>query len=454
MTHRSGLSILEMVIAILILTTATVVVMEAMTSSQRYAEAGEAQDDLSTGGMRILRSIASDLNGSGWLIPEVTLGVSASLTTNESDDRTARYFPYVLSQRSGSSLQTSGTLSYLNRAASLIIDPTDLARRTTRLASPAAPIGGTIFPAVLPTGEPGKMYDSSKSLWSTTSATQATMYYDSFFAASQEFVFTRAATHPSTWRADPRQPDQGRLLRSFNGTRSQWSATASASLGPNSAAHTALGILYPSAWRETSPGSGTFEPIEDADGNGLPDQPYGRPMETAVLDPSNLTLNVYWETVATPSYDPQFPMSTQAAIDAIREYHYAVVPSRLGLGRLVRAMKIARTITPVTTIPEIGDCIASNGSGSSMVVDQVLSDDVVRIVFDTYRTTGALGQLGVDQVRVRLYMAKASSGRFGRATVISHVVDTTLTMRAKNSDPLRSIDATQLGASGLTYATR
>ena len=71
----------------------------------------------------------------------------------------------------------------------------------------------------------------------------------------------------------------------------------------------------------------------------------------------------------------------------------------------------------------------------AMVVDRVLSDDVVRIVFDTYRTVDAgsatVNALGINQIRVRLYLARRQLTN--PDTVLSRMAEATLAMRCRSS---------------------
>jgi hypothetical protein len=91
---------------------------------------------------------------------------------------------------------------------------------------------------------------------------------------------------------------------------------------------------------------------------------------------------------------------------------------------------------------------------AGMVVDKVLSDDVVRIVFDTFRTTRDTSaaddvneQLAVNQVRIRLFLARRSIAN--PSLIISRMLDTVVSMRAKLSKSWVDQDAGLLGSSGI-----
>ena len=108
---------------------------------------------------------------------------------------------------------------------------------------------------------------------------------------------------------------------------------------------------------------------------------------------------------------------------------------RLPSGGLPVGVEVAQQLTGATTTDD-----------EVLVVDRVLSDNVVRITFDTYRTdlllTSDAGRLDVNQVRVRIYLARLDRIQ---NTVLTKVVSTTLTMRAKNTETQRADDLVLLG---------
>ena len=83
---------------------------------------------------------------------------------------------------------------------------------------------------------------------------------------------------------------------------------------------------------------------------------------------------------------------------------------------------------------EVGVCISRSGA-DGMVVDEVLSDNVVRVLFDTYRTVdpGAteVTSLDINHVKVRIYMARPSIQEPG--VIIRRMFETVISMRSMNS---------------------
>jgi hypothetical protein len=69
-----------------------------------------------------------------------------------------------------------------------------------------------------------------------------------------------------------------------------------------------------------------------------------------------------------------------------------------------------------------------SGNGFGMEVLEILSDNVVRVVFDTFRTDSTLD---VNQIRMRIYFARQSM--VNPTTVVRQVKELLFTMRTKNS---------------------
>jgi hypothetical protein len=104
----------------------------------------------------------------------------------------------------------------------------------------------------------------------------------------------------------------------------------------------------------------------------------------------------------------------------------------------VRTHKVAN-VGGLTYGNEVGQYISSVGGNAGMVIDQILSDDTVRIVFDTYRTTT---DLEVNEVRVRIYLARGQTS--DPALLIRRTVECILTMRGKSSPVDRANDLSML----------
>lgn len=111
-----------------------------------------------------------------------------------------------------------------------------------------------------------------------------------------------------------------------------------------------------------------------------------------------------------------------------REYSYVVVPNpATGKARLERRYRNA--------------CV--NGVTAPMQLDKVLSENVDRIQFDTYRT---LASLNLNQVRVRIWLSREDTGQPGR--YLTRFIDITAALRS-TSDGLAQVDLqTRLGPGG------
>jgi hypothetical protein len=241
-------------------------------------------------------------------------------------------------------------------------------------------------------------------------------------------------------------------IPSFKGSKNSWRTSGQ---------HEALGIFHASGWIPVRDASGAItgytprptEPLNSSSASANV-EPYGVVMDGGLLqDVSNLQrIGVNWRTVSGAAY-------AVPPVADLLEYSYSVIPSQFGLGCLVRARRVndATTRKLVTTAdpnyPQLGRLISSNGN-DGMVVDRILSDNVVRVVFDTYRTVDPIPNvsqvtsLDINQVKVRIYMAKrtatkavaaqgtssnAASSTAKNNTSIYRMFETVVSMRAQNS---------------------
>ena len=92
---RTGMTILEMMIAVAIFATAVVMAFEFMASSKRFVDGSASRENLRLEGRNILSAIAADIGNSAWFLE--TVDDRAELL--EADDRDLRYYPYVQVQR-------------------------------------------------------------------------------------------------------------------------------------------------------------------------------------------------------------------------------------------------------------------------------------------------------------------------------------------------------------------
>lgn len=434
----AGFTLLEVVIAVALFLVASAAIFESLVGTKHLASLGAAKDQLDTDGNRILRAIAADLTTSGWEFIDPVDSSPYGGISAPAFDRSLRYYPMVQVQPSHDGLNTYGFNEKL---------------KWTRIADPLRKLPD------LPTVLPGDPADDE------TSPLTEDAWRRSFHARSQNLVFLRTAI--GTWQQgqDPGSPTDRSVFASLTPTQYEqrrpsqnqpetlnfsyapdgspltiidWDPTASVNLDPLTGrvldAHfTRLGVLHTSNFYDLPTNPGVWL-------QRFPDQPYGVTLDGGYYDSKdaeNAPIKPKWESMRLPEGGPTL-------VDDLREYMYAVVPSptALGLGRLVRAYRV-RGGAAYTLGTEVGQRItdvATDSDGDepaamAMVIDRVLSDDVVRIVFDTYRTVDA-GQaqvttLSVNQVRVRLYLAKRQATRPDQ--IIYRVIETSFAMRSRAS---------------------
>jgi prepilin-type N-terminal cleavage/methylation domain-containing protein len=444
-TPRRGFSLVELTIATLIMAILMALVLDGMTSTTRYAIASEQQDDIYAESQRAIKSISDDLATSGWEFYDYDLAAR---------ERAQRYYPFVLQQAPagqaasptdtalvGAGLPAHASWSYLRRSAALV----------DWRATAGSPALINAMPQVA-----GVSADFLKNYITAYGASGVNLlngtgerdYRNSYFARSQELVFIKAS-FATTWSTKTNN-----LIPTVGfpkGPTNAWTVDGK---------HNDLGILRMSEYtlgtksdQGAAPGSGpdSRDPSGfywERTGAAFPKVYTAVNLATWLNDSAGVAgaelVRMRWETLTNPGTDStvfETPTSGPGATiprlraDALREYMYAVVPAPRGGGRLVRAVK-TRNPPAVTTQPaDIGSCIGRTSDGTSgMVVDKVLSDHVVRIVFDTAMTSpdgSTVGSLEMNQVRVRLYMAAHSPQNASIA--ITRTYDAVLSMRTTNA---------------------
>ena len=412
---RKGLTLFEVLIAVTILAVAMAMAMQSMTSSLSMGAVGGAQDDLIEESTRLSRVMSDDLYAAGWFVPSgLALPSARDATPPVASDRNTRYYPYVVAYGSGVDV---GSMSYHNIPAAVV----DIA--TTLGNDVLSRLDGNL---------PGTVADR------TAPPSDRADYLASFFARSQSLVFVKAAVEP--WSATPRArlgvatSQASRIdFRTTTTTHADWELTNN---------HANLRVLGGSPWSRDLSGDVNYR----LPTNPTSFPPYGVPLTAGRLNLDDLSLQMVWETVDAPVYDPD-PITPIPDVNLlVREYVYLVVPSPVGVGRLVRAhlertpVPAARSALAAVATPggiQPGD-VLGNGSFPitptpvpvSLVVDSVLSDNVMRIVCETRRSVPDTS-LTVNQVRIRLYMAKTYSNDRGLA--VSRVADFIVVMRSKNA---------------------
>ena len=106
-------------------------------------------------------------------------------------------------------------------------------------------------------------------------------------------------------------------------------------------------------------------------------------------------------------------------------------PSRLGVGRLVRAHSISIEQAKGLTIgQEVGDLLSQN-EHRAVMIDTVMSDNVSRIICDTHRTDGTLA---LNEVRIRVFFAvKDSKTSDETPSVRSLISESVYTMKGRHN---------------------
>jgi prepilin-type N-terminal cleavage/methylation domain-containing protein len=446
MRHH-GYTLTEILIATTILVLVMGLALETTIASRRYEASAAAQDDLAEDAQRILRTIGEDITLSGWHIPdgttstgtpaesqlETTAPDSGRLTSDPALDRERRYFPYVIA---------SGTGTAPGGATAPRGNPTWF---------PYATVDASLQPdtaGYLAAGgmQPAPPHDIIAALGGTAAALPSVIaWYQDPTLPSQSLILLRAFTFygndelpagsTATAAYESYLAAPGLPTLSF-GANDDSDLTTWRSAGNGNA----LRVMPASPMVDTGTGGWAVRTGVDED------VAFGVPLNTGFAmftSDGSLRLLPHWETIDTPIY--QRPLDE----DEYREYLYTVIRSPVGgsYGRLVRAVKarVASPPQPVGSGP--GNAISQVGGTHCMVIDRVLSDHVLRAVFDTWRTdrltTGDEGRLDINQVRLRLFLARPDLGRSG--TPLVRQVSTVFTMRAKNTEAQRTDDSLLLG---------
>ena len=437
---RTATTLIEVTIAAVILVTVMVMLFESMASSTAMSDLGSMEDELADDERQIVRTIEMDLSASGWHLadsihadevaaavnPDVSDFLSfdpgengwnhqdfylgtASMTAAQkfANDRVRTYYPFIQTQ-TGLGLGNTVTSSYVNRQSWAY----------TQRASDYH------TPGVLPSNVPPE-----------------------YSGISREIFFLRttiAGWSQYAW-------DQQQAATSFRGTTEEWIRASSlartggsASASPteilsDKIAREKLDLLFISGWEPDPVNSGlvTFRRLSSGqypNVDPLTGKPvYGNVLESGLIETSSngsLLVKPKWETMALGTIVDPVTNVTRTRTPAenalptnFRVYQYAVVPSSQGtdresvtpernyFGSLVRAFSV-----------DFDDPSAppNRGKGTSpgkwisydevthraMVVDKVLSDNVVRVLFNTFRHDS---NLSVNQVSMVLYLAKRTA---------------------------------------------
>lgn len=414
---RHGFTLIEVMIAMGLFTVALGMVIQAMQAAQSYEALGNAQDDLQSDSRVILRQMGNDLIASSWYFPEAKMAGVVYSGILPGIDRTLRYYPYV-------------------RIPGFVIPSVKFPQHERNASSNRSNLP-TEYDSIL-AGTPSDATSGTVADWK-----------NSFYAPSQEIIFLRSTV--SFWNSKTdsfySNQDQLPILDFAKAPRDTWRAAGQ---------QETLNMLHPSGWKQDKDAFGNVigyipRPVDPlAPGGPKSNQePYGVVMESGLLlEPSGELSNigVNWMTISGEGFKPPPDLNdTVNGIDTsdLKEFSYCVVPSQFGFGRLVRATRvnnagtypIGKIINPGGGIyAEVGVLLSKNGN-DGMVVDKVLSDHVVRIMFDTYRTvdkgSAQVTSLDINQIKIRIFMARRSNAN--KDLLISKVFETVVAMRAQNS---------------------
>jgi len=416
--YRRGFSLIEILVALAVMGSVLAVISQTLFSTNRLEAAQSAEDELNREADRLMKAISADLAQSGWYTPETTKKTDSNglLPLTYADDRTTRYWPMVIAQPLGARTEGWNTgYGFAQRSLALTV------------------LG--LAPNLLP----GTVADNQVLF----GVANRPAYLKSFYARSQELIFLKQLStkwEPTpTYKSDPRIDFRRDV---------DWNDSSDAVRGK-------LGVLYPSPFLQVSEGvwsrrpadadgNGKVTPEEggDANGDGIPDGPYGIALWPGVMTTDDGSFKFYsaWQTVTTPAY--VWAAATPPNLE-LREYQYAVIPSPLGMGRLVRAYKVE--LKPAYVIGNEPGKLLAKDLSYGMMIDSVLSDNCVRVVFDTCRTDSALS---FNMIHARLYLARRSSLDLNFCT--TQVVDFVCGMRARNTQDDRRADVmTFNGPAGL-----
>lgn len=505
---RSGMSMMEILIAMSIFLTLMAMTYTAMITMSRYEIQAELGDDLVLQANSAVRVMYEDLSIAGWHFADpleagpdsgyagnISVSQANTLLTMPSGgyidrlqvDRSLTYFPFVQIQSpDGTQITNAVGVNNLYRG---------LGQGFTYSHRPRDMV---LLPD-LPDNMPGDPIDFDSTFQDTASITPSSRdggltpeeeedYRNSFYARSQELIFLRTTAR----EFDPNPSEQEQTIIPFP-DGFDWNETDDLDTDGDGVVdqfgvrnrHFELGVLRMQ----------DFDVPRDVDGDRdytatVHDRTVPTYTDPGDVVPANLivndavwldtsgsepTLRVRWETMVAESDPiPVSPTSDELVMDPddLRHFHYCVVPSTLpnSLGRLVRAYR-AETDSSREEGTDPGEYL-SRDSNYDLVVDAVLCEHCVRVVFETYRTSyepadprasetapwpsgedwravdGDVTNYGlaVNQIRVRLYMA-TNSVRY-QDEPIYRIYTATIAMRTRNNHDQIAEDLETLGPVG------
>ena len=455
--YRKASSLIEVMIAMTIFVSILGILIEISTTFSSYAVLSMTRDDLANESKTIFKEIQEDVSHTAWEFFDLTADNMQSMNDRSMlpDSRsgnsmlTYRYYPYVIQQN------FVGTEPNSSSGAGLSSKMTYFARDPKI----SFPFQQTLPPLPDSIGSP----EDFKTIFTKMEKSideRRRLYNNSFFARSQELVFLRV--NLDGWSELPR--DNTPIINFPRGEVGDWINTEEVRLPDEKVViaknkHEKLGIIRMDEF--------LMPPNNDNRSSGEMDvrSPmsfyWNRPtaptnlqkIHPVVNQGTILTTNtgsqaamemiqIRWDSMANPSSSYvnsdgthlvlETPTDKPARIkwDMIREYGYVVVPAFNSIGALARVYSRPRTDAVVAnSYPGPGSVISTDGT-REIVIEKILSYNVSRIVFDTFRTDED-HVLQPNQIRVRLYMI----GLVKKANTATPFVkfDMTFTMKTMNS---------------------
>jgi prepilin-type N-terminal cleavage/methylation domain-containing protein len=474
---RLGFTLLEIIIALAIFALALAAVLESLTAARRDATVNELQTAATIETSQVLREIEADVARSGWHFweppsgsPEPVPAYSTAATL--ADDRQLRYYPFIRALTPNRDWDPAANPESR-------IEPADWAAVTAN----ARLLHDNEFARLSPWTATRRPDGTVRGGWSTADIAADAVAIAQRLPAlnvaigedviremaspSSELVFLRASTGP--WTEDPAAADSATtpdmtFFTSYYGTGVpdrgalawDWRQPAfhdSLPWAPDAGGALAPSVRHASEYQDDD-NDGAFVHRNSA-GPGLPASgPYGVQAWGAFLDDaaSGLTLRIQWEAVSPDRMylDPAASTDNLNRPVDLREFTFAVVPSPIGLGRLVRAHRVPKTGTPVAGV-EIGDWLTDTSQPFGLMVDKVISEHVVRMTWVSRRHDRSLAP---NQLRCRLVFARVSPlvdpGTTRSLDV--KIVDQVFAMRARNEYTDQAEADISLGSNAIPFS--
>lgn len=471
----SGHTLLEVMISIALLMTVMGAALQLSSGMAAYGRMAMTRDDLVVESKRVIESVRLDVSRTTWALYDLSSSDLQTLPDRslkaDASPLTYTYFPMVIQQVSDSTTALTPSSTGLGLNAGL---SAKFPHWTRSLALALPPWLGQKY---LLASTLGSQSDRTTCFYSTYSdATRRQQMYDrSYFARSQEMIFLQA--NLGSWSAVP--VENTPIIPFPEGsTTDAWTRTSSVTVGTQTVVarqeHDDLGILRMSEWARP-PLCDAALAVGSSDVRDPKSFYYNRPaapvklrkVYAVVNQGTILTTNlgsqaardmvqIRWDSMTNPgassvAADGTHPVletptgqPSRISVAAVREYGYVLLPSSIGIGALARVYTRPSTTRAIASqYPQAGDIISrtSGTGGKEVVVERIISHQVSRVVFDTFRTDET-GSLAYNQIRMRLYLVG-----IGRVNEVCPYMkcDVTFTMKLANSSADNQAIAQALG---------